>query len=69
MPKYVCTELSSPSVEGLQNCLVWSEYVNSLDMLAITQSDANMISTSILFVIFATWAIRQVHNVILRRRY
>lgn len=69
MANYVCTELSTPDVNGFQNCVVWIEYVNSLDMLAITQAEANMISTSLLLVIFGAWAIRQIHNVILRRRY
>lgn len=69
MANYVCTELSSPDVNGFQNCVAWTEYVNSLDMLAITQSQANMISTALLTVIFGAWAIRQIQNVILRRRY
>lgn len=69
MPKYVCLELSTPDVNGVQNCMVWTEYVNSLDMLAITKADADLISTSLLLVIFGAWAFRQIHNVILRRRY
>lgn len=69
MPKYVCTELSNADVNGMQNCMVWTEYVNSLDMLAITKADADLISTSLMLVIFGAWTFRQIHNVILRRRY
>lgn len=69
MPKYVCSELSSPDVNGFQHCLAWLEYSSSLDMLAITQSQADQISTALLTVIIGAWAIRQVHNAILRRRY
>lgn len=69
MPKYVCSELSNADVDGTQHCMVWTEYVNTLDMLAITEAQADLISTSLLLVIFSTWTIRQIHNVILRRRY
>lgn len=69
MPKYVCTELSDADVDGTQICMVWTEYSNSLDMLAITEADADLISTSLILVIFGAWTFRQIHNVILRRRY
>lgn len=69
MPKYVCSELSNADANGIQNCMVWTEYVNSLDMLAITKADADLISTSLMLVIFGAWTFRQIHNVILRRRY
>lgn len=69
MPKYVCTELSNADVDGIQTCMVWSEYVNSIDMIAITKNEADLISGALLLLIFGAWTFRQVHNVILRRRY
>jgi len=69
MPNYVCTELSNADVNGLQNCMVFTEYVSPLEMLMITKADADLISTSLLLVIFGAWTFRQIHNVILRRRY
>ncbi len=69
MSNYVCSELSNADVNGKQICMVWSENVGSLDSLAITKDDADAISTSLLLIIFGAWTFRQIHNVILRRRY
>lgn len=69
MPNYVCSELSNADVNGNQICMVWSENASSLDSLAITKDDADAISTSLLLIIFLAWTFRQIHNVILRRRY
>lgn len=68
MANYVCSELS-PMIEGHQTCLSWVEYQSSVDMLAITGDQRDMILLASLTVIFSTWCIRQVINVILQRRY
>ena len=69
MATYVCSELVTDPQSGYENCHTWIEYVNTFDMLAITQSEADLISTALIMVIITAWAFRQVHNVILRRRY
>ena len=63
MEKYVCIQL----VDNV--CHQWQAYQTSIDMLAITQSERDIIITSTLVLWFAAYAIRQVMNVILRRRY
>ena len=63
MDKYVCTQL----VHNV--CRQWQAYQTSADMLAITGSERDIIIASTLVLWFAAYAIRQVMNVILRRRY
>lgn len=63
MDKYVCIQL----VDNV--CQQWQAYQTSIDMLAITQSERDIIIASTLVLWFAAYGIRQVMNIILRRRY
>lgn len=65
MAKYVCTNLIG------NVCTQWEQYDNSswLDALAITRQQADEIIISSLIVVFGAWAVRQVLNLILKRRY
>lgn len=56
MANNVCFQLSTPDVNGLQNCLVWVEETSLLP--AITQSQANDISVAILGVLAAAYCFR-----------
>ena len=63
MAKYVCVELVN------NTCHQWQEYSNSIDMLAITQSQANAISLGLVLVFVVSFKFRAIANIILRRRY
>ena len=56
MTDYVCSQLSSPDVNGLQNCMGWVESPSLIP--AITQSQANEISGAILGVLAAAFCFR-----------
>lgn len=63
--KYDCIELIS------NVCVKWQSTTNTsiLDSFAITKEQANEIAISVLVVWFGAWAIRQVLNLLLKRRY
>lgn len=63
--KYDCTELVG------NVCVKWQPATNTgiLDSFAITKEQANEIAISMLVVWFGAWAIRQVLNLLLKRRY
>lgn len=63
MANYVCTQL----VEN--TCQSWQEFHSVIDMLAITGQQRDEILLSILALWFGAYIIRQVLNVVLRRRY
>ena len=63
MDKYVCIQL----VDNV--CQQWQAYQTSMDMLAITGQQRDEILLSILALWFGAYIIRQVLNVVLRRRY
>jgi len=63
MAKYVCVEL----VEN--TCQQWQEYSNSIDMLAITQEQANLICLCLILVFVSGFHFRAITNLILGRRY
>lgn len=70
MAKYVCKELSNTNVfTGRQDCVQWVEYQTSIDMLAITGQQRDVISTSMLLVIFGAWVWKQALVIIQGRRY
>lgn len=70
MANYVCSELETVrNIYGGYDCKHWLEYQTSVDMLAITEQQADMILVSSLVVVFTAWIFRQVLNLILRRRY
>ena len=63
MDKYVCVQL----VDNV--CQQWQAYQTSIDMLAITAQERDLILASTLVLWFMAYGIRQVMNVVLRRRY
>lgn len=63
MAKYVCVELVG------NTCHKWQEYSNSIDMLAITQEQANLICLLLILVFVSAFKFRAVANIILGRRY
>lgn len=63
MAKYVCVELVDNS------CQQWQEYSNSLDMLAITEAQADLITWAIILVFITGYKFRAVINIILGRKY
>lgn len=63
MDKYVCVQL----VDNV--CQQWQAYQTSVDMLAITAHERNLILGAMLVLWFSAYGIRQVLNVVLRRRY
>lgn len=63
MDKYVCIQL----VDNV--CQQWQVYQTSVDMLVITAHERNLILGSMLVLWFSAYGIRQVLNVVLRRRY
>lgn len=74
MPKYVCSELETNWVNQT-NCKTWvmvddSSINNSwLDALAITKSDADLISLQIVLIWVTAYGYRLVINIIQRRRF
>lgn len=63
MAKYVCVEL----VDG--TCQKWQEYSNSLDMLAITETQADLITWGVILMFIGGYKFRAIVNIILQRRY
>lgn len=53
MANYVCTTLSDPDVNGLQNCTVWT--VETLSTLAITPDQANLLTGKIVLVLIIAY--------------
>lgn len=63
MAKYVCVKL----VNNI--CHEWQEYQTSVDMLAISQNQADAISLVLILVFVGAFKFRAIANIILRRRY
>lgn len=63
MAKYVCVK----PVRG--SCAEWQEYSNSIDMLAITQAQANLICLCLILVFVSGYHFRAITNLLLGRRY
>lgn len=65
MAKFACTELVG------NVCIKWEpmQAVSVLEALAITKQQADDIIVASLIVVFSAWALKQVANVIQRRRY
>lgn len=63
MANYVCSKLV------LNVCHQWVEVQSSTSLLAITEQQRDAIIISSLIAIFTAWGIRQVLNMIYRRRY
>lgn len=63
MAKYVCVELVN------NTCQEWQEYSNSIDMLSITQAQANLICLCLILVFVSGYHFRAIANLILGRRY
>ncbi|RKW43901.1 MAG: hypothetical protein D8B60_00500 [Moraxella sp.] len=63
MAKYVCVKLVN------NTCHEWQEYQTSVDMLAISQNQADAISLVLILVFVGAFKFRAIANIILRRRY
>ena len=69
MPSYLCSELITDS-QGNQDCQIWTEAPQTLAQeLAITEDQAQELSTAIALVFLTAWAIQKVAHVIQSRRY
>ena len=63
MDKYICVELVN------NVCQKWQAYQSSVDILAITAHERDLILSATLVLWFGAYGLRQVLNVVLRRRY
>ena len=63
MDKYICVELVN------NVCQKWQAYQSSVDMLSITAHERYLILSATLVLWFGAYGLRQVLNVVLRRRY